>query len=262
MRIERLDLIRYGRFTDRSLSFRDGARLHLVYGPNEAGKSTALAAVADLLFGFPHAKEWDFLHEARSLRLGATLVNRKGERLSFRRRRGNKNTLLADDEGETPLRDDALLPFLGNLGRDVFLSSFGLNSQRLRDGARALLAEDGDGSGALFAAASGRHAIASVRKALDEEAGQIFTERRSKDRRFYQALARYEDATRLMRERELRETAWKDLNQEVERTRDALDAATAALREHRARERKASAPDQSGAAPQGAWRCRARACRT
>ena len=238
MRIERLDLFRYGSFTDRSLLFREGARLHLVYGPNEAGKSTALAAIADLLFGFPHAKEWDFLHEARALRLGATLVNRKGERISLRRRRGNKNTLLADDEGESPLRDDALLPFLGNLGRDVFLSSFGLNSERLQEGARALLAEDGDGRGALFAAASGRHAIASVRKALDEEAGQIFTDRRSKDRRFYQALTRYDDANRLMRERELRETAWKALNQDVERAQAALEEATAALREHRARERR------------------------
>ena len=222
MRIERLDLIRYGSFTDRSLAFRDGARLHLVYGANEAGKSTALAAIVDLLFGFPHAKEWDFLHEARALRLGASLVNRNGERISFRRRRGNKNTLLADDEGESPLRDDALLPFLGNLGREVFLSSFGLNSERLQDGARALLAEDDDGRGALFAAASGRHAIASVRKGLDEEAGQIFTDRRSKDRRFYQALTRYEDANRLMRERELRETAWKALNQDVERAQAVL----------------------------------------
>ncbi|MHC5654447.1 ATP-binding protein [Stappia sp. ICDLI1TA098] len=238
MRLERLDLLRYGGLTDRSLAFRSGARLHLVYGANEAGKSTALAAIADLLFGFPHAKEWDFRHEAKSLRVGARLVNSHGEHLSFRRRRGNKNTLLSDDEAETPLRDDALVPFLGNLGRDVFLNSFGLNSARLRDGARALLSQEGDGQGALFAAASGRHGLAALRKALDEEASGLFAARASKDRRFFQALARHEEATKLMRERELREAAWKGLNAAVDAAEAALDEASVTLKEHRKRERR------------------------
>ena len=46
MRLRRLDLIRYGHFTDFAIDF--GARrekeidLHIIYGPNEAGKSTLL----------------------------------------------------------------------------------------------------------------------------------------------------------------------------------------------------------------------------
>ena len=55
MRLNRLDLTRYGKFTDRSLDFGapapGKADLHIVYGPNEAGKSTALSAFLDLLFG-------------------------------------------------------------------------------------------------------------------------------------------------------------------------------------------------------------------
>ena len=47
MRFERLDILRYGALTDRGLDFRPDARLHVVYGPNEAGKSSALAAISD-----------------------------------------------------------------------------------------------------------------------------------------------------------------------------------------------------------------------
>ena len=53
MRLRRLDLVRYGKFTDRSLDFgrrpERGPDLHLVYGPNEAGKSTSISAWLDLL---------------------------------------------------------------------------------------------------------------------------------------------------------------------------------------------------------------------
>ena len=48
MRLQRLDLLRYGKFTDQSLDFGTAAEgaadLHIVYGPNETGKSTALSA--------------------------------------------------------------------------------------------------------------------------------------------------------------------------------------------------------------------------
>ena len=44
MRFSRLDILRYGALTDRTLNFRPNARLHVIYGPNEAGKSSALAA--------------------------------------------------------------------------------------------------------------------------------------------------------------------------------------------------------------------------
>ena len=43
MRIDRLNLIAYGPFSDKSLNLSDGASgLHLIYGDNEAGKSTSL----------------------------------------------------------------------------------------------------------------------------------------------------------------------------------------------------------------------------
>ena len=54
MRFVTLALERYGHFDDCTLTFRSGEPdLHVVYGANEAGKTTSMAAVSDLLFGFP-----------------------------------------------------------------------------------------------------------------------------------------------------------------------------------------------------------------
>ncbi len=216
MRIRQLDVVAFGALTDRSLIFRPDAKLHLVYGPNEAGKSTVLAAIGDLLFGFPQRKGFDFLHDAATLRLGATLSNADGTSLSFRRRRGTKNTLLAADGSETPLNDDALAPFLGTLTRDMFERSFGLDSHRLRSGAEAMLEVGGEAASSLFAAASGLSGLASLRAGIEAEAGTLFAPRASKDRRFYQVLERHEDARQRERASELRANDWKQLLGEIE----------------------------------------------
>ena len=108
MRFDRLDILRYGALADRSLAFRPDARLHIVYGPNEAGKSSALAAISDLLFGFPERTPYGFRSDAASLRIGASISSRGGACLEFRRRKGRKGTLLAASDPETSLPDDAL----------------------------------------------------------------------------------------------------------------------------------------------------------
>lgn len=248
MRIERLHLLRYGSLTDRELRFRPGAGLHLVYGPNEAGKSSTLAAISDLLFGFSEKRRaadgaeerrYDFLHDAPSLRVCATLTDARGNSLSLRRRKGRKNTLLTDDDGEAPLADDALVPFLGGLTREVFQLAFGLDSERLREGGRALLAGDGEG-GEIFAAASGLHGLNALRADLDREADGLFAPRASGNRKIYQVLERHTEARREERERQLREAEWKSLNKAVETANEALAEAEARLSEaHARRERLA-----------------------
>jgi uncharacterized protein YhaN len=202
MRLLTLDLERYGPFTGRTVTFKPDAKLHVVYGPNEAGKSCALAAVTDLFFGIEPRTRYDFLHDGKDLRLGAVITARDGSRLTFRRRKGNKNTLV--DSADGALGDEALLPYLGSLSREVFCSAFGLNAEALRRGAEEMLKSDGDVGTSLFAAASGMRGLADLCRSLEEEAGSIFAPRASKDRTFYQALDRFEAARKAIRERELR----------------------------------------------------------
>jgi uncharacterized protein YhaN len=211
MRFKRLDILRYGALTDRSLEFRPDAKLHVIYGPNEAGKSSALSAISDLLFGFPTAAEYSFLHDPASLRVGAELAARDGQALAFRRRRGRKSTLLSGDDVEQALPEDALSPFLGTLSRDVFQRAFGLDSLSLREGGQSMLKSGGEIGSLLFSAASGLTGLSDLRKTLEAEADGIYAQRRSKDRLFYQVLDAHDEARKAERDSELKSGDWKKL---------------------------------------------------
>jgi energy-coupling factor transporter ATP-binding protein EcfA2 len=54
VRIDSIDLIRFGHFANREIEFPlQNPDYHLVYGDNEAGKSTLLRGISGLLFGIP-----------------------------------------------------------------------------------------------------------------------------------------------------------------------------------------------------------------
>ena len=83
MKLRRLILGRYGHLTDVVLDFPETPGLHVVLGANEAGKSTALTAIGDCLFGFPHRTPYAFLHATRDLRIGAALQAGDGRQATF-----------------------------------------------------------------------------------------------------------------------------------------------------------------------------------
>ena len=123
MRIAELSLERYGRFQGHQLVLphRD-QDFHLIYGPNEAGKTTTLCALADLLFGFEHRVSHDYRFSAPTLRVGAVL-EAGGERLPCRRRRGRAGTLV--DAADAPIDEGRLIAMIGGVSRDAFLQSSG-----------------------------------------------------------------------------------------------------------------------------------------
>jgi uncharacterized protein YhaN len=220
VRLLSLELEKFGAFGTLRIAFRRDARLHVVYGPNEAGKSTALAAVGALLFGVPERTSYASRFPGQ-LRVGGEISAADGRALEFWRRKGRKNTLL--DRSGSPLPDDALAPFLGGLSQDVFERSFGLDAGRLRAGGEEMLRADGDVGASLMAAASGLRGLAELRRSLDEQADGVFAPRASKDRRFYQALDRFTAARTAIREKELRSDAWLKLNKDIQELGHELD---------------------------------------
>jgi uncharacterized protein YhaN len=221
MRLLTLELERYGPFTGRTISFSADANLHVVFGQNEAGKSSALAAITDLLFGIERQTRFNFLHDARELRIGGTVIANDGRSLAFRRRKGNKDTLVGmQDEA---IGEDSLAPYLGKMTREVFCNAFGLDSDTLRRGAEDMLTNEGEIGASLFAAASGLRGLSELRRHLEDEATSIFASRASKDRKFYIALRRFEEAGRAIRGRELKAAYWKDLNEKIEKLSRRLE---------------------------------------
>ena len=233
MRFERLELVRFGRFTDKVLEMPASDRdLHIVAGPNEAGKTTAMVAIEDLLFGIAPRTPYGFRHPFETMRLGA-IIAQDGKRLSFRRRKGNRDTLLGSDD--RPLPDSgALAPFLGGADRVFFERMFNLSHERLAKGGREILAAGDDVGQALFAAGSGLQKLREQRKRLDGEADSLWAPRGARHRRYYKAQARLKETESALRGAIRRPKEWREL-------RKALDEAEARLEERKGNHKRQTA---------------------
>lgn len=224
MRIERLILERYGMFVERTLSFHPDAALHVVYGANEAGKTSTLSAVGDLLFGFGARTPYDFRHEGKTLRVGGTFRHSSGEVISARRRKGNKNTLI--DAADQPLSDDWLTPLLGGVSREVFSGEFGLTAQALRDGGHELLNAGGRLAETLAASSAGMTVLSRIREKLQVEADNLFTARRSSGKPFYLAADRRDAADKRLRDAIVTREAVQQLETSAQDARAHLESLT------------------------------------
>lgn len=217
MKLRRLELLRYGHLTDAVLDFPDHALLHVVHGANEAGKSTALAAIADALFGFGHRTDFDFLHGAQQLRIGFTLAASDGSEASFIRRKGRRDTLR--DPDDQVVADESLRRFLGGAGRDLFEREFGLDGARLRHGGQELLRLGGEAGESLLAG-SGLFNLRAVLARIEEEAKSLVGDGRGR-RALSDAAEAWRKAQRESEERAIPPRAWQD----AEAARDAAVAA-------------------------------------
>ncbi|MEX2168087.1 MAG: AAA family ATPase [Pirellulales bacterium] len=149
MRIETLELRAFGPFTDCTVTLCPG--MNILYGPNEAGKSSALRAIRSLLYGIHTRSADNFLHPYEKLRLAARLSRRDGQTLECCRRKGQKNTL-RDGADDQPLDEGILDGYLGAVNENFFLSVFGIDHQRLRQGGEEIVRGDGKIGELLFSA--------------------------------------------------------------------------------------------------------------
>lgn len=169
MRIKRLDLSAFGPFTDLSLDL-SGPGVHVVYGPNEAGKSSALASLADLLYGFGHSSPYGFLHKQSHLRLGALLEDGTGE-LEVVRHKRRRDSLTSP--GGAPIPEERMAALLHQISREEFTGTFALTLAELQNGGRRLLEGRGDLGQALYSARSGRD-LRAVRERLEARQRELF----------------------------------------------------------------------------------------
>jgi len=174
MKILELNLIAYGPFSDAAIDLSAGSEgLHIVYGPNEAGKSSALRALHALLYGVPERSADDFRHPYAKMRIGAAIQNSSGELLKFVRRKGRSNTLRADDD-QTVLDESVLQRFLSGVGADLFATMFGIGYDSLVRGGREIISGGGSVGQILFAAGSGIANLREVQEQLQAEADALF----------------------------------------------------------------------------------------
>lgn len=170
MRIRRLDLTRFGRFTDHVLDFGsagDGKPdFHLIVGTNEAGKSTLTAAIVDLFFGIGQRSPYGFLHGYDTMQIAAALDLPGGTREVVRVKRGAR---LRDANGQA-MDEGMLTAAMSGISRDAYRTMFCLDEETLRLGGEGILASQGELGQLLFSASAGLAAFGTTLVGLQEAA--------------------------------------------------------------------------------------------
>ncbi len=175
MRLSRLDLTRYGRFTDFVLDF--GGRqsgqpdFHIVYGPNEAGKSTAFSAFLDLLFGIETRSRYNFIHPYNVMQIGGRL-EWDGSAHDVVRVKRNAASLLGP--GGQPIAENTIAGVLGGIGRDSYRTMFSLDDDTLEAGGENILESRGDLGQLLFSASAGLSDLGQTLTAIQAEADRFY----------------------------------------------------------------------------------------
>jgi len=172
MRIESLHIDGFGHYTDQSIGTFDDA-LTVVRGQNEAGKSTLLAFMRAVLFGFPARLGAQHHPPLRGGRHGGRIMLRldDGRRFTVERVQGRgRGTFQARDEAGTVIDEQRFNAFIGHASETLFRSAFTFDLDdlpRFDD-------TDGDLGGLLYGASIGAEQLPQAMKRLDGRIEDLF----------------------------------------------------------------------------------------
>ena len=224
MRFSELRFQKYGLLSDRVIELPRGASdLHVLAGPNEAGKSMMRVGIEDWLYGFRPRSRMAIGYQAALLRVGGSL--RGDPPFSSVRKKGNKDTLLGLDD--QPVSDAPLLAALGSCPtRDQFQQQHCLHHAALRAGGAALagISSDDQASSLIFETTSGVAGLADLVAVFEERSARYFTKRKGRDVAFYQAKSRFDQALDTLGEVRVMESRFAALKRNKRRADEASEA--------------------------------------
>ena len=170
MRIEGLYLDGFGHFHQRSIGPVSGP-VTVFYGPNEAGKSTLLAFIRAILFGFPARFNGHYPPLAGGRHGGRiTLSDSVGVIYGVERYAGARGGLnVAAPDGPASNAEAVLRRLTGNATPDLFRNVFAFSLDELQ--AAASLNES---SGTIYSAGQGAPGLPVLRKSLSDQKGRIY----------------------------------------------------------------------------------------
>ena len=163
MRLQQLALDRFGHFTDRVLDFgarpASGSDFHIVFGRNEAGKTTLMEGYLRLLYGFAAREPYAFKHPRANLRVSGTVdIDGQIHQLSrLPKRSGN----LVDGAGQ-PVPDALLSAALRGVSQKEYQSLLCLDDETVEAGGEEITKSEGDIGKLLFSAAAGISDLSQV----------------------------------------------------------------------------------------------------
>ena len=185
MRIDEAEIVSYGEATKRYFDF-SGRNFWLAFGPNEAGKSTFLEFVRNLLFDVPSGGGDRFFSGVGATTLSGTATFRLDDgrvgrlerswKLGEARRRSTFAATLRDSATgvDAALDEPAFYSLLNGANRRFFASYFGFSYEDLAQGEK-LLAESGLSELIYGIGLGGANLFNEAKKSLKKELDAFFS---------------------------------------------------------------------------------------
>lgn len=172
MRIENITLENFGVFRHRSFELRS-APLVVLYGANEAGKTTALNGIRQALFGFKPSNNKYLTGQTMQASVDLTLQD--GSELTFQRTKGRKDQIDAQLQG-VAIDDSRFDEVYTSLNLESYQNLFGFSQEELRAGQAAL--QDAKLSEALAGGSfGGIHVLENLRSELSQSLADLYKSR-------------------------------------------------------------------------------------
>ena len=175
MRLNELHVDGFGHFRDHVVGPLD-SDVTVLHGPNEAGKSTLLAFIRTILFGFPLRGRDDHYPPFAGGRHGGriTLIDDDGESYTLERiagPRGGRPVLRADSGEEA-----ALERLIGHASPDLFSNVFAFSLEEIQSGE---LMNDSEVSGRLYSVGMGASGLPELNRSLTDRRSGLYRQRGS-----------------------------------------------------------------------------------
>lgn len=240
MRIERLSLDFFGHFIGKVLDFGkpgQASDFHLIYGSNEAGKTTAMEGYLRLLYGFLHREPYGFQHQRQNLRVSG-LLDIGGETRLFTRLPSRTGNLRGETDATLP--ETAIASHLGGLSLEDYRSLLCLDDDTIEKGGEDIANARGDIGRLLFSAAAGVADLNAVLEQARAEASGIYKKRASTTR-VAELKRELGDVESAIRDMDVSAHAWRKLKDALQTARDEEANARTARDELRAEQARIAA---------------------
>jgi uncharacterized protein YhaN len=221
MRLRKLDLALFGHFTDHSIDFGDrqagSSDFHIIYGPNEAGKTTVMEGYLRLLYGFPGKDAYAFKHQRANLRVAGTLEI-DGAAHSITRLSSRTGNLIDSVGNVVP--ETLLHAALGGLAMEDYRKLLCLDDETIEAGGDEITKSKGDIGRLLFSAAAGISDLSQVLDTVEERTLEIYRKGGSKST--FAVLKREHEAVgQTIKEHDVSASTYRTLREASEQARAA-----------------------------------------
>lgn len=231
MRLRSVTFEPFGALRGVTLDFAAPRALHVVVGPNEAGKSTALRGIVDFFFGIPRDSA-DQHERGLELRIRSRLVVDDGREIELTRRKGTKDPL-RDGATDAAVPERELTRWLGGVDRATFLQLHALDHVRLREGGDGILRGEGRLGELMLEATTGATGLVDRLQSLRTEADALYRPR-AKSTELQVAVEAWKTAERAMKHQSLSHVAWEEQQRGIAATRRRVTEAEDKLKDARA----------------------------